>query len=82
MRTCKVKPSASECRKCGDSADYFGGVPNCAECPRKKIRYELLGFTSGLFNTYAIVQHDGVIYKAYIDNVYDVKENKRCNHLL
>ena len=33
MRTCRVKPSASECRRCGDTAEYFDGTPICAECP-------------------------------------------------
>lgn len=74
MRTCKVKPSASECRICADTADYFNGIPDCAHCPRKDIRYELLGFTSGILNDYALVQRDGKISKAYLDNIYDIKE--------
>ena len=73
MTMCKVRLSASECYKCMEVADHFGGVPNCTECPREKITYELLGFSSGLFHTYAIVQHDGRIEKARIENLYDIR---------
>lgn len=74
MRTCKVKPSASECRMCMDTADAFDGMPNCKECGYESIRYELVEIVSGLFNDYAFVQKDGKISKAYLDNIYDIRE--------
>lgn len=73
MRTCKVKPSASECRRCGDTADHFGGVPNCFDCPYDKRTYELLSIESGFFGDYAFVLIDGKIHKVALDRVYDIK---------
>ena len=76
MRTCKVRPSSSECRMCADTADYFDGIPKCSQCPYKNIRYELLEIVSGIFNDYAFVQRDGKISKAYLDNIYDIREEE------
>lgn len=74
MKTCKVKPSASECRMCADTADHFNGMQNCGQCPYKNVRYELVGITTGIFNDYAFVQRNGKISKAYLNNIYDIKE--------
>ena len=77
MRTCKVKPSASECQMCADTADYFDGIPNCSQCGYKTIRYELLEIVSGIFNDYAFVQSNGKISKVVLDRVYDIKEEDK-----
>ena len=69
MKTCKVRPSTSECRMCMDTC-----TPNCAHCGYDTIRYELLQIVSGIFNDYAYVQRDGKISKAYLENVYDIRE--------
>ena len=74
MRTCKVKPSRSECRICADTADHFNGMPNCSQCPYENIRYELIDIVSGFFNDYAVVQREGKISKVYLHNIYDIKE--------
>ena len=73
-KTCKVKPSAGECAMCVDASDLFGDAPDCSKCYRREQRYELLGFSSNLFNDYAIVKVGGVIKKAYLENVYDIRE--------
>ena len=74
MKTCKVKPSASECRMCADTADHFDIVPNCSQCSYKDIRYELVSVSSGVFCDYAFVQKHGKISKVYLDDIYDIKE--------
>lgn len=73
-KTCKIKPSAGECAMCLDSADVLGGTLDCSKCGYKKRRYELVGFTSGIFNDYALVKVGNRIEKAYLHNVYDIRE--------
>lgn len=72
-KTCKIKPTASECCMCADTADYFNGEPNCRNCRYNTTRYELIGIGSGLFNDYAFVQTNGKIQKVALDRVYDVR---------
>lgn len=76
MRTCKVRPSVGECYSCGDTADFFGGMPNCSECGYKKLKYELIEIKSGFFNDYAFVQRNGKIMKVSLDRIYDIKEEE------
>ena len=71
--TCKVKPSASDCRMCADTADSFNGIPDCSKCGNNTIRYGLIEIAHGLFNDYAFVQRNGKIYKVSLDRVYDVR---------
>ena len=77
MKTCKVKPSASECRMCADICDEHDQIPKCDKCGYKALKYELLEIVSGIFNDYAFVQRDGKISKVALDNVYDIKEENR-----
>ena len=74
MKTCKVKPSASECRKCADTTDYFDHIPDCSKCGYKNARYELVSIVSGIFNDYAFVQSNGKFIKVSLDRIYDIKE--------
>ncbi|MBQ8249078.1 MAG: hypothetical protein IJY93_04250 [Clostridia bacterium] len=73
MRTCKIKPTASECYMCGEAADYVGTVPNCAICEERAKRYELIGVESGFFADHAFVLMDGEIKKVSLGRIYDVK---------
>lgn len=58
MKTCRIKPSASECAMCSDTADLFGGTLIFGECPYAKKRYKLLGFMTGIVRSYGIVETD------------------------
>lgn len=71
MRTCKVRPSSSECRLCADINDE---IPKCIECGYNTLRYELLEIVSGIFNDYAFVQRNGEITKVALGNIYDIRE--------
>lgn len=77
MKTCKVRPSYGECCSCGDTADFFGGVPKCSECGYKTLRYELLEIVSGFFNDYAFVSRGGKIIKVSLDRIYDIMEEDK-----
>ena len=76
MRTCKVKPSAGECRMCADTTDYYNQIPDCSKCGYKNARYQLIEIVSGLFNDYAFVQSNGKVMKVSLDRVYDIKEGE------
>ena len=76
MKTCKIRPSLGECNACADTAEFFGGTPNCADCGYQKQRYELVDIKTGLFDDYAYVLVNGKIVKVSLDNVYDIKEKR------
>lgn len=71
MKTCKVRPSASECHMCVDINDE---MPKCSQCAYNTVRYELLEIVSGIFNDYAFVQRNGNITKVALSNIYDIRE--------
>ena len=74
MKTCCVNPSWGECHACDEAAEHFDGNPNCAECERKKKRYELLEIVPGIIDDYAFVCADGKIQKVSLDRVFDIRE--------
>ena len=76
MRTCKIKPTAGECRMCADTTDYYDQIPDCSKCGYKNKRYGLLEIVSGIFSDYAFVQSNGKIYKVSIDRIFDIKEEE------
>ena len=77
MRTCKVKPSISECDFCNDVAELYDDIPNCFKCKRNNKRYELLNIVSGILDNYAFVLSDGIIEKVSLSRVCDIKEEDK-----
>ena len=73
MASCKIKPSAYDCRVCGDAADDYGGKCDCEACRRRAKRYPICGFIGGIFNDYALILKDGEIVKVSIDRIYGVE---------
>ena len=77
MKTCKVRPSVSQCRMCIDTADFFGQVPNCRKCEDEAEEYELYNVVTSFFgNDYAIVLCNKEAKKVPLDLIYDIKERK------
>ena len=76
MKTCKIRPSSGECNACVDTADFFGGTPNCGDCAYQKQRYVLVDIKPGFFGDYAFVQSNGRIIKVSLNKVYDIKEGE------
>ena len=74
MKTCRVKPSASECRMCAVTTEYFDQIPDCSKCGYRNARYELISIVSGIFNDYAFVQSMEKVIKVSLNRVYDIRE--------
>ena len=77
MKTCKVRPSESDCQSCMDVADFFDGNPDCRACRELAKRYELLDVKPGILNDYAFVVIDGECKKISLDRVYDIKDEEK-----
>ena len=77
MKTCKVTPDPGQCIMCGDTYELLGGgykMPDCKNCSQNTDRYNLIGFSGGLFGRYAIVEKDGELRDVKISSIYDVRD--------
>lgn len=78
MKTCKIKPLASNCRSCMDIAESCNHIPDCNNCSYNTTRYEIVQIGSNFWGDYAIVQVKGKLEKVSLGRVYDIQE-KECN---
>lgn len=75
MKTCRVRPSASQCHFCTMKQVQECYTDDCKECSVKDRVYELLDVGVTIFGYgYALVQHGGYIYKVPLNRVFNVKE--------
>lgn len=74
MKTCKLRPSAGECRRCMDVEEALNLTVMCQKCRYNTKRYEILDFVKGAFATYALVNMDGRVEAINIDRIHDVRE--------
>jgi hypothetical protein len=49
----------------------------CQKCRYNTKRFEIVGFTSGLFADYALVTLGGYVEKVNIDRIYDIREDEK-----
>ena len=77
MKTCKVRPTASDCRKCIDREEVLGVAISCQRCRYNTERYEIVGFVSGVFAKYALVNARGNVEAVNINRIYDIREESK-----
>ena len=75
MKTCKLRPSASECRRCIDIEETLNCTVMCQRCRYNTKRYEILGFEKGVFAVYALINMDGCVKAVNIDRIHDLRED-------
>lgn len=81
-KTCKIKPLESTCRFCLETAMSFDAQPDCRDCLRQAIRYELIEIGHNFWGSFAIVQAGGKLSKVSLSRVYDIREESdKVNHL-
>ena len=53
----KVKPSATDCQSCMNTAESYNATPDCTNC-HKEQTVEILQFVSSFFGAYAICKNN------------------------
>lgn len=79
MKTCKIKPTADDCRSCMDIAETFDAIPDCNTCSHNTKRYELIEIVSNFWESFAIVQAGGKLSKVSLSRIYDIQEGDAGN---
>lgn len=74
MKTCKLRPTTQECRRCINVEDALNLTIACNRCKYNTKRFEILGYVGGMFSQYALVNSKGCVEKVNIDRIYDIRE--------
>lgn len=74
MKTCKLRPTTKECRRCIDAEDALNITISCNNCRYNTQRFEILGYVGGVFSQYALVNSGGYIEKVNINRIRDIRE--------
>lgn len=74
MKTCKLRPTTSECRRCMDVEEALDLTIACNKCRYNTKRFEILGYVGGAFSQYALVNSGGIVEKVNINRIYDIRE--------